>query len=65
VRQIPINWLLLLSPSTLAEPQTVTLYESLFQGAYCDYFSGEAVELPGSTPIRLKQWGYRVFVKKE
>ena len=45
------------------EPQVVTFKETLYQGKYTDYFTGEAVELDGSARLELKPWGYRVFVK--
>jgi glycosidase len=47
-----------------AEPQAVTLYETLYHGAYREYFSGEAVEFTGSTQVALKPWEYRVYVRK-
>ena len=45
-----------------AEPQAVTLYETLYHGTYHEYFSGEAVEFTGATQITLKPWEYRVYV---
>lgn len=37
-----------------AEPQDVTLYETLYHGAYREVFSGEAVAFSGVTQIELK-----------
>jgi glycosidase len=45
-----------------AESRTVTLYETLFHGAYREYFSGEAVEFAGAVQITLKPWEHRVYV---
>lgn len=46
-----------------AKPQTITFEENLYYGKYTDYFTGEAVELLGSTQLELEPWSYRVFVK--
>jgi len=46
-----------------AEPQAVTFRESLYHGAYAEYFSGESVELDVSTRLELEPWEYRVFVR--
>ncbi len=46
-----------------AQPQTVTLYESLHHGEYSDFFSGERVILDASTHLALAPWEYKVFVK--
>ena len=43
-------------------PQTVTFDDSLYHGAYTEYFSQEPVELLGSTQLELGPWQYRVFV---
>jgi len=32
-------------------------------GPYKELFTGESVELKNSTDIKLKAWGYKVFVK--
>jgi hypothetical protein len=45
-----------------AQPQTVTLLEALYYGAYHEYFSGEAVEFTGPSPVELMPWEYRVYV---
>ena len=45
------------------EPQGVTFKETLYQGTYTEYFTGEAVELDGAARVELKPWGYKVFVK--
>ena len=45
------------------EPQTVSFGESLYHGAYTDYFSGESVELGASLRLVLEPWEYRVFVQ--
>ena len=45
------------------EPQTVTFDDSLYHGAYTEYFSQESVELLGSTQLELGPWQYRVFVR--
>ena len=44
-------------------PQTVTFEEHLYHGRYTDYFGGESVAFPGSAPLTVKPWGYRVFVQ--
>ena len=44
-------------------PQTVTFDDSLYHGAYTEYFSQESVELLGSTQLELGPWQYRVFVR--
>ena len=33
----------------------------LYQGAYVEYFSGEAAQLDAATRLALRPWGYRVF----
>jgi len=47
-----------------AQPQTVTLFETLYHGAYHDYFTGEAVEFTGAAQVELKPWDYRVYVRE-
>lgn len=42
--------------------QTVTLRESLYHGAYTDYFSGQPVTFSGDAQFTLDAWAYRVFV---
>lgn len=44
-------------------PQAVTFDDSLYHGAYTEYFSRETVELPGTSPLELGGWQYRVFVR--
>ncbi|MBE0699978.1 MAG: alpha-glucosidase C-terminal domain-containing protein [Anaerolineaceae bacterium] len=46
-----------------AEVQEVTFHESLYHGQYRDFYSGETVELDGTTRMILEAWGYQVFVK--
>jgi glycosidase len=46
-----------------AEPQHVTLHETLYHGVYREYFSGETVEFTGATQVELKPWEYRVYVR--
>jgi hypothetical protein len=48
-----------------AKIQNVTLYETLYHGLYHEVFSGEAVELSGSTLLKLEPWGYRVYVSRD
>jgi glycosidase len=43
--------------------QTVAFDESLYHGAYTDYFGGESVELNDSSQLELEPWSYQVFVK--
>ena len=46
------------------EERTVKFGEGgLYSGTYTDFFSGEQVELNGSTQLTLKPWSYRVFVQ--
>jgi len=46
-----------------AARRTVTFRESLYHGAYTEYFSGAAVTLDDTTRLTLEPWGYRVFVQ--
>jgi glycosidase len=46
-----------------AAPQTVTFRETLYHGAYTDYFAKRTVALDASAKIVLEPWSYRVFVK--
>jgi glycosidase len=45
-----------------AQAHDVAFRDSLCHGAYVEYFSGESVQLDGSTRVDLEPWGYRVFV---
>ena len=45
------------------QPQTVTFKDNLFQGKYTDYFGGQSIELDATTKLKLKPWGFQVFVK--
>lgn len=45
------------------EPQAVTFKETLYQGTYADYFSGEQSVLDATARVELKPWSYKVFVK--
>lgn len=45
------------------QQQTVTFKDSLYNGKYADYFAGQQVELDASTQLKLKPWGYQIFVK--
>ena len=45
------------------EPQSVTLQDSLYQGKYLNYFSGESVNLDAETNFVMEPWDYLVFVK--
>ena len=47
------------------ETQNVTLYETLYHGAYRECFSGEAVQLSDATQLKLEPWGYRVWVSSK
>lgn len=42
--------------------QTVRLRESLYHGAYTDYFNGQTITFSGAAEITLDAWAYRVFV---
>jgi hypothetical protein len=42
--------------------QTVEFQESLYHGAYTDFFDRQPVELDGTTRLSLHAWDYRVFV---
>jgi hypothetical protein len=44
-------------------PQTVTLGEGPYAGAYADFATGEAVELAPGGALELPPWGYRVLVR--
>jgi len=46
-------------------PQTVTFEESLFQGAYTEWFSQSDVRMTGATSLELAPWAYRVYVSKQ
>jgi glycosidase len=46
-----------------ARSQHVTFHESLYHGAYTDYFDNAPVELDAATELALAPWGYKVFVK--
>jgi hypothetical protein len=46
-----------------AEPVAGTFKESLYHGAYVDFFSGEKVELGADLVLDLEPWSYRVFVR--
>lgn len=41
---------------------TVTFRESLYEGSWTDFASGEAVELGADAALDLPAWGYRVLV---
>jgi hypothetical protein len=43
------------------EPQEVTFAQTLYQGAYTEFDSGDDVELDGGATLSLPAWGYRVF----
>jgi 1,4-alpha-glucan branching enzyme len=45
-----------------AQPQTMNLSETLYYGAYHEYFSGEAVEFSSPAQVELMPWEYRVYV---
>lgn len=46
-----------------AEVQTVTLRETLYHGAYTEYFSGQQVTFRGESSLTLEPWSYRVYVQ--
>jgi hypothetical protein len=46
-----------------AEPVVGTFKESLYHGAYVDFFSGEKVELGADLVLDLEPWSCRVFVR--
>lgn len=46
-----------------AEPVTATFRESLYEGSYTDFSSGERVDLGPGTTLALAPWDYRVFVQ--
>jgi hypothetical protein len=43
--------------------QNITLAGGEFLGDYVDAFSGEKVSLRADVRMKLKAWGYRVFVE--
>ena len=45
------------------EPVACTFAQSLYHGAYRDYFSGDAVDLSEALVLDLEPWSYRVFVQ--
>jgi glycosidase len=45
------------------QAQTVSFKDTLYQGKYTEYFSGQPMELDAATNLSLKPWGYQVFVK--
>lgn len=46
-----------------AQPQTVTLHDSLYYGRYTDFFSQQPVEFSSPAELTLAPWGYRLFVQ--
>jgi glycosidase len=45
------------------QAQAVTFKESVYQGKYTEYFGGQAVDLDAAAKVKVKPWGYLVFVK--
>ena len=45
-----------------AQPKTVHFAESLYQGQYHEYFSGQAVSFKGNDSLTLPAWSYRVYI---
>lgn len=48
-----------------ATPQSVTFKDTLQDGRYTEYFSGEAVTVEHASPVQVSAWGYKVFVRKD
>ncbi len=46
-----------------AQPQTISLRETLYEGTYTDFFTGEAAALCHPTTFDLAPWSCKVFVK--
>ncbi len=46
-----------------AQPQTISLRETLYEGTYTDFFTGATVELCHPTSFDLAPWSSKVFVK--
>ncbi|MCK6580651.1 MAG: alpha-glucosidase C-terminal domain-containing protein [Anaerolineae bacterium] len=46
-----------------AQAQAVTFEETLFEGVYSDFFSGQRAELRQPTALDLPPWGVRLFVQ--
>lgn len=44
-------------------PQTVRFQQTLYRGAYTDYFSGKPATFDDDAPLQIEAWGYRVFVR--
>ncbi|HEY9074981.1 MAG TPA: alpha-amylase family glycosyl hydrolase [Anaerolineaceae bacterium] len=45
------------------QPQEVRLFETLYPGAYTEYFSDKPVTLPAGAWLELKPWEFRVYLK--
>ncbi len=44
--------------------QNITFKETLYHGEYIDYFTNESCPFSEESKLKLKPWGYKVFVKK-
>ncbi|TNE49696.1 MAG: alpha-amlyase [Bacteroidetes bacterium] len=44
--------------------QNVTFKETLYPGKYTDFFTKEQVDLEEGLELKLKAWGYKVFIKE-
>jgi len=45
------------------EPQKISFEETLFHGTYTEYLTNETVTFPSNAELKLKPWGYKIFVK--
>lgn len=46
-----------------AQPQTISLRETIYEGTYTNFFTGETAELCHPTTFDLAPWSCKVFVK--
>jgi hypothetical protein len=46
-----------------AQPQLVTLFESLCHGGFVDHFTGEVVRVDESTRVELAPLAFRVLIR--
>ena len=47
-----------------AKPQSVSFADTLYQGQYRDFSSGETATLDKELKLKMEPWSYRVFVQK-
>ena len=47
------------------KPQSITFKDTLQNGQYTEYFSGDAATLTQASTVQLPAWGYRIFVQTD